>query len=186
MGAPEGTRDSAARIQITVAVIGLLGVIAAALISNWNNIFPKTAPVQTSAKSSPAPLTKKPERAIYSSGQMEVRGTWLCDLDIGAQAQNQASADFQWEQDTAVNRSLTPENNAAFFLVGLRDFDSVKYADLERFPYSTQKIEADAVLSNPMPQGSVVAYRTNEGRLGKLLVVGYGYNLTIRWITYQK
>jgi hypothetical protein len=184
MATPEGTRDSSTRIQIVVALIGLLGVVAAAAISNWSSIFPKRAPTQASTKSSPAP--KKPERGAYSSGQLEVRGTWLCDLDIGAQAKDRTSADFQWEQETRVKRSLTPENNAEFFVVGIRDFESVSFKDLEHFPYSAQKIEADDAPSNTIPQGSVVAYRTNQGRLGKFLVVTYGNNLTIRWVTYQK
>lgn len=187
MGAPEDKQDSSTRIQIVVAVIGLVGVVATAVISNWNSIFPKPASTQTTTSTSSStpstPLPKKTERAVYSSGQLVVRGTWRCDLDEGAEDQ---TGDFWWELDTAVNRYLTPENGAAFFVVGIRDFDSLKYTELERFQYSPQKIEANDAPNNNIPKGTVVAYRTKQGRLGKFLVVAYGRDLTIRWITYQK
>jgi hypothetical protein len=35
-----------------------------------------------------------------------------------------------------------------------------------------------------LPAGAVVAYRTSEGRLGKLLVVETGYDLTVKYVTY--
>ena len=190
MGAPEGGRDSSTRIQIVVALIGLLGVIAAALISNWSSIFPKPAAVppanstsSSTSSTTSTPAGKKTERAVYSSGQLVVRGTWRCDLDVGAEDK---TGDFWWELDTKVERSLTPENGAVFFVVGLRDFDSLKYADLEHFQYSPEKIEANDDASNNLKKRTVVAYRTKQGRLGKFVVVDYGPDLTIRWITYQK
>ncbi|MGB6745408.1 MAG: hypothetical protein WBE38_17310 [Terracidiphilus sp.] len=184
MATSEGKLDSSARIQIIVAVIGLLGVVATAVISNWSSIFPKPAPTQqTTSNTSPTPVQKKTERPVYSSGQLVVRGTWLCDLDAGAEDQN---GDFKWDQQTNVERYLTPESGAVFFVVGIRDFDSLKYAELERLQYSPERIEANDAPNNNIPQGTVVAYRTKQGRLGKFVVVAYGYNLTIRWITYQK
>ncbi len=184
MGNPEGTRDSSARIQITVALIGLLGVVATALISNWNNIFPKSNSAPTPTSSSSAPTAKKPERAAHSSGQLVVRGTWHCDLDTGAETNT--AGDFWWEQETDVKRFLTPESGAAFFVVGIRDFDSLRFAELEHFQYSAQRIEADDAPANNLPRGTVVAYRTKQGRLGKFRVADYGRNMTIRWITYDK
>jgi|HubBroStandDraft_5_1064220.scaffolds.fasta_scaffold46238_4 hypothetical protein len=186
MGAPEGKVDSSARIQIIVAVIGLLGVIATAVISNWSSIFPKpasTQPAASTSTSSSTPAQKKTERAVYSSGQLVVRGTWHCDLDVGAEDK---TGDFWWEEDTKVERSLTPENGAVFFVVGIRDFDSLKFADLEHFHYSQDKIEANDAPENNLKKRTVVAYRTKQGRLGKFVVVDYGPDLTIRWATYQK
>jgi len=184
MGTSEGTRDSSARIQVIVAVIGLLGAVAAALISNWNHIFPKPASTQTTANSSQKTSPKKAERKVYSEGQLEVRGASHCNLDAGAQ--NQVGADFWWEQDTPVKRYLTPENGAGFFVMGIRDFASLGYADIEHLQYSSQKIDGSDAPYNNIPQGTVVAYRTSAGRLGKFVVVSYGYNLTIRWVTYEK
>ncbi len=205
MAASEDTGNSSARIQIIVALIGLLGVVGTALIANWNNIFPKPTPASTSSSTStPTPTSStsaaKPitsistppdshsrspkEPMIYSSGQAVVRGTWSWDLDLGSQ--NTAGGDFWWDQQTATTRYLTPKNGAVFFVVGMRDFNSLSYSDLERFPFSGQKIDASNAVNNSIPTNTVVAYRTNEGRLGKFLVVDYGYNLTIRWVTYQK
>lgn len=188
MAPSEGSRDSSARIQITVAVIGLLGVIATAVISNWNTIFPKPAPTQpvpvSSASSSSAPSDKKTERKVYSSGQLVVRGTWRCDLDVGAV--DKKTGDFWWQVDSEVKRFLAPENGAVFFVMGARDFDSLKFAELEHLQYSSERIAAHDESNNDLPKGTVVAYKTSQGRLGKFLVVDYGDDLTIRWITYQK
>ncbi len=62
MATSEGKLDTSARIQIIVAVIGLLGVVATAVISNWSSIFPKPAPTQqTTSNTSPTPVQKKTE-----------------------------------------------------------------------------------------------------------------------------
>lgn len=184
MANPEGSHDSAARIQIIIAVIGLLGVVAAALISNWNSIFPKANPAQTPTQSSPGPAPKRGEIPVRSSGRLVVRGTWQCDLDAGAEVGS--GGDFRWDQENAVKRYLVPENGAVFFVVGIRDFKSVTHADLEHFPYSAQRIDASDTPGNNIPKGTLVAYRTKQGRLGKFQVTDYGYNLTIHWITDEK
>ena len=183
MADPESKRDSSISVQVIVALIGLLGIVAASVISNWGNIFSKqsTGPVPAAIPAQ-GPSTN-PVRPVHSNGRLVVRGTWTCDLDSGAETN--AGADFQWEQDTDVKRYLAPLNGAGFFVVGIRDFESVKYADLERFQYSSQKIDGSNLAYNQIPQGTVVAYKTNEGRLGKLIVDEYGYNLTIRWITFE-
>ncbi len=40
--------------------------------------------------------------------------------------------------------------------------------------------------SNQIPQGSILIYVTDEGRYGKLKILKYGYDLTIKWVTYDK
>jgi hypothetical protein len=186
MADPETKRDSSSRVQIIVAVIGLAGVIATALISNWNSIFPKkpapTAP-PTVTTSTGSGGTKKSERPVHSSGRLVVRGTYLYDLDMGAETN--AGADFQWEQATKVGRSITPMNGASFYVVGAREFELIRWSDMERFPYSAAKIDGSDNANNRIAPGTVVAYKTNEGRLGKFIVDAYGYNLTIRWRTYD-
>jgi hypothetical protein len=190
MATAEGKRDSSARIQITVAIIGVVGVIAAAVISNWSNIFPKpvaTQPAGSSAFASNASAApeKKPARAVYSNGQLMVRGTWHCDLDEGAETASQG--DFWWKEDSTVKRYLTPEDGAAFNVMGVRDFATLTFAELEHLPYSAQPIDgSDVTTENDVPKGTVIAYRTKQGRLGKFVVDSYGHNLTIRWTTFQK
>ena len=186
MANPETKRDSSNRVQIIVAIIGLAGVIATALISNWSNIFPKkptqpTPPVVTTSPGSGG--TKKSERLVHSSGRLMIRGTYLYDLDTGTETN--AGADFQWEQQTKVEREITPMNGARFFVVGAKEFESIRWSDMEHFPYSAAKIDGSDNANNNVPPRTVVAYKTNEGRLGKFIVDEYGYNLTIRWRTYD-
>ena len=185
MADPEAKRDSSTRVQILVALIGLTGVIATALISNWNNIFPKKAP------QSPPPVvtttgsggTKKSERPVHSSGRLVVRGTYSYDLDTGTETNT--GADFQWDQQTKVQRSVTPMNGASFYVVGAKEFESIRWSDMERFPYSTAKIDGSDNANNRIPAGTVVAFKTNEGRLGKFIVDASGDNLTMRWRTFD-
>ena len=187
MADPETKRDSSARVQIIVALIGLAGVIATAVIANWSTIFhPGPSQATPPAKSSTPPGKVDPpksERPVHSSGRLMVRGTYSCDLDTGTETQD--GADFFWEQQTATIRFLTPKNGASFYVIGLTNFESVRWSDMERFPYSTDRIPASADNSNRIPAGTVVAYKTNEGRLGKFIVDDYGFNLTIRWRTYN-
>jgi hypothetical protein len=196
MADPETKQDSSTRVQIIVAVIGLLGVIATAVISNWNTLFPKPATSTSAATSTgsaaggqpPSPAKRPPKgpgRAVHSQGKLEIRGTWSYDLDEGVQASAGVAPDFFWEQATNVNRYITPESGAAFFVVGIRDFRSVTWTEMENFPYSSEKINASDLPSNQIPKGTVVAYRTKQKRLGKFIVETYGHNLTIRWITYD-
>jgi hypothetical protein len=190
MATEEGKRDSTARIQILVAIIGVVGVIAAAVISNWSSIFPKPAATQTTSSNAPASNAsaapeKKPPKAVYSKGQLMVRGTWHCDLDEGAETASKG--DFWWKEDSTVKRYLTPEDGAVFNVMGVRDFDSLTFAELEHLSYSDKAIDgSDVTTENDLPKGTVVAYRTKQGRLGKFVVDTYGHNLTIRWTTYQK
>jgi hypothetical protein len=186
--AESGTsRDSSSRVQIIVALIGLAGVVATALFANWNNIFPRKpqqpTPASSTTTTSGASSTKKSERPVHSSGRLIVRGTYTCDLDTGTEAG--AGADFQWLQDTDTLRSIFPMNGATFFVVGARDFESIRWSEMEHFAYSADRIRADNNNSNRIPAGTVVAFKTNEGRLGKFIVDEYGYNLTIRWRTYD-
>ena len=110
-----------------------------------------------------------------------VRGTWSCDLDVGRQSGDRDS-DFWWEQIDETARRLVPENGAHFLNLGQRDFGSVTYDDLKRMRYSDDWIDG----SSQLPVGTVVAALTNEGRYAKFIVTNYGYNLGIRWITYER
>jgi hypothetical protein len=188
MADPESKRDNSVSIQIIVAIIGLLGVIAAAVIGNWNKIFPAASPGSATGTVTVAHPTKPgsdPVRAVYSKGRLIVRGTWAYDLDSGIQSTG-AGADFRWDLETVTKRYLVPLNGAGFMVVGIRDFESVTGRDLEKFHYSSQKIDGSNLAYNQMPQGTVIAYKTNEGRFGKFIVDDYGDNLTISWITYQR
>jgi hypothetical protein len=184
MATDKGKRDSTERTQIMVAVIGVAGVIAAAVIANWSSIFRGPASTQPVASSSSTHSERKPA-PVFSNGQLMVRGTWHCDLDAGAETASKG--DFWWKEDSTVKRFLTPESGAVFYVMGVRDFDSLTFAELGHLPYSATPIDgSDVTTENDIPKGTVVAYRSKEGRLGKFVVDSYGHNLTIRWTTYQR
>ena len=121
---------------------------------------------------------------ILSQGQLTVRGTWSVNLDTGAEINNAAVADFFWVQRTAVKRFLVPRNGATFLVVGERLLESVAYADLQRLTVSSQPIDGSEGRENQLRPGTVIAYRTQRGHLGKLRIIQYGDNLVIRWTTY--
>jgi hypothetical protein len=179
--------DSSARVQIVVALIGLVGVIATALVANWNNIFPKQKALvpksaiaaSTTAKSAPE-TTKSTAHKVHSRGRIVIKGTFTCDLDAGSEGGS--LPDFQWEQVNRTARYLRPLNGAVFFLVGNVPWGNVTYSALERYPYSAANIDGSDN-SNRLSPGSVVAYRTAKGRLGKFIVDDTGSDLTIRWET---
>lgn len=166
MADPETKRDSSSRVQIIIALIGLAGVVATGLFSNWDHIFPmRTAAPATVA--SPSVPEKRPERTgkaeradtatkrdppvnnleptgqgsehpVHSSGGF-LTGPGHFDLDTGIE--QIAGADFWFEDSMKMgqDRFLTPQNGAAFYVVGATPFESVRWSDMERFPYSTEK-----------------------------------------------
>ncbi len=178
--------------RVLAGIFGLLILGAAFWLSLPNNMgvltttnpsppaqTPTTKIVPETATASPKP-TSIP--AVYTQGQLTVRGTWSVDLDLGVQAQDRA--DFFWEQINDTKRAIVPKSGASFYIVGIRSFDSVTYPDLQLYSYSTSTIDSSDALSNRIPTGTIVAYKTKDGRLGKFLIENYGYNLNIRWITY--
>jgi Astacin (Peptidase family M12A) len=52
---------------------------------------------------------------VYRQNEnLTIRGTWSCDLDNAVESST--GSDFFWEQNTAVERYLSPRNNAAFWV----------------------------------------------------------------------
>jgi len=122
---------------------------------------------------------------VYSHGQIRIRGTWSCDLDIGREVASDGE-DFWWEQVDSRVRHIVPKHGARFTVLGVRDLDSVSYSDLAKLNYSMANIDGSDATYNRIPQGTVIAAITNEGRYSKFRVDEYGYNLLISWVTYEK
>ncbi|MBZ5537885.1 MAG: hypothetical protein LAO31_18170 [Acidobacteriia bacterium] len=59
-------------------------------------------------------------------------------------------------------------------------FDDITLQIIQAAPLSSSEISG-----NQFYFGTILLYRTNEGRYGKLLVLGYGYDLTIQWKTFN-
>ena len=63
-------------------------------------------------------------------------------------------------------------------------FTDVSYADIASAPLVSDSISGNDDASNELMPGTIVFYRTSEGRYGKLQIQDYAYALTIRWHTY--
>ncbi len=63
-------------------------------------------------------------------------------------------------------------------------FDDITYDDIIATPMSGDPIPGHDNEENQIPAGTIVVYRTDESRYGKLLIEEYGIDLHIRWHTY--
>ncbi len=50
------------------------------------------------------------------TNSLDIRGTWLCDLDALTETDVSGDSDFQWERVTATDTNLRPWNSAIFAL----------------------------------------------------------------------
>jgi hypothetical protein len=127
------------------------------------------------------------EPSVYTQGQVAISGTSSCDLDLGHQTlYTDPTRDFFWEITSDVERSIRPGNGAQFHVVGIVDFSSIGYSDLQGYSYSTEAINGSDNASNQIPAGTVVAAITNQGRYSKFRIDVNGYILTITWLTYDR
>ena len=127
----------------------------------------------------------------HSNGQITIRQTFTCDLDNGSEGSS-AVADFWWEYQTQTIRYLTPRNGARFYILRTTDFDAVDYTYLKSIStdqYSHEKMpgfKSSVYSPFELSPGIVVAYITNEGRLGKLKILNLdSKTLPIQWVTYE-
>jgi hypothetical protein len=123
-------------------------------------------------------LQNSSEKGIFSSGQVTIRSTWACDLDLGSEATNYATVDFEWTNQPP--HIIEPVNGAKFHLVGTNDLDSLEFDTLTAYTYSTSNIP-----ESQLPLGTVVAAITNQGRYCKFRVDANDPHLTITWVTYE-
>ncbi|MEM3112723.1 MAG: hypothetical protein QXY90_06760 [Candidatus Anstonellales archaeon] len=59
-------------------------------------------------------------------------------------------------------------------------FDTIRLEEIRSANLSPARISG-----TNLPADTILLYRTNEGRHGKLLIKTYGYNLIIRWSTFN-
>jgi len=65
------------------------------------------------------------------------------------------------------------------------EFDEISLEQIKSTSLSSDKINGSLSELNRIPDGTILVYKTNEGRYGKLQIRDYGYNLTLRWKTYN-
>jgi hypothetical protein len=138
--------------QDTVQRVAILSVVAAAV-------------VLTGCKRKHAGPT------AWKSGTTIIPGTfsWNAETDsIGEDPQ----ADLRWEQVSPAERYLAPINGAEAAIVKHRGYEQIDGSYLQRWHMPKERISAcdtDGVLA----PGAVIAFRTAEGTLGKLKIVGF-------------
>lgn len=128
----------------------------------------------------------RPEASIVSSGTTTLHGTYTFDLDTGTEGvDDRDEADIWWEQETSVERQMTPWGDAEITNLGVVNYGGLSSAELQRFDYGDDPINGDDDASNELVDGDVFAVRTNQGNYAKVRVVDYGYDMDIEWTTYE-
>lgn len=126
-----------------------------------------------------------PTATVLASGTTVLKGTYTFDLDTGTEGGVSASADIWWEQMTAVARQMAPQNGAGILNLGPVDFASLTASGLQKLPFGTTPIPGNNDPTNKLVVGDVFAVRTQAGNFAKALVTAYGYDITLKWVTYK-
>jgi hypothetical protein len=82
---------------------------------------------------------------------------------------------------TSVPITTTPETIAPTQKL---DFNSIKISDIREVFLSSNRINASNNQNNVLTPGTILLYRTNEGKFGKLLILEYGDILKFKYCTY--
>ena len=123
-----------------------------------------------------------------SQGSITIPGTFLFDLDAGAIAP--AGADIWWEQVDSTTRMIAPQGAATLVNLGLVNFGSLTYAQLQSLTYTAAAINGSDV-GNVLVPGDVFAVKTDLGNYAKVLVTGrfdstQNNGLPIEWVTVNQ
>jgi hypothetical protein len=122
---------------------------------------------------------------VAQSTNTVLKGTWSFDFDTGNESAAGADADVFWEQETAVARRMAPQNGAKIINLGAVNFATLTAANLQSLPYTTTPIIGNDDATNRLTVNDVFAVQTTKGNYAKVQVLAYGYDLTIKWVTYN-
>jgi hypothetical protein len=120
---------------------------------------------------------------VLSEGRGVIRGTWIFDLDKGAEG---SDGDIWWVQQTQTQREMAAWRNSRIVNLGLVDFATLSVTDLQGLQFSQMPINGNNDASNQLVNGDVFAVVTNLGNYAKVQVLNYDYNIAIRWVTYAQ
>ncbi|MDZ7317881.1 MAG: hypothetical protein ONB11_01895 [candidate division KSB1 bacterium] len=65
------------------------------------------------------------------------------------------------------------------------DYNQITLADIQKTSLSSDKINGSNNSQNQLLPGTILVYRTSEGRFGKMQINQYGYDLHLKWLTYN-
>ncbi|MER8012335.1 hypothetical protein [Streptomyces sp. NPDC094149] len=122
---------------------------------------------------------------VVNQGDTALKGTWILDLDSGYQGGDMYSGDIWWEWLTQNSARMTPGRRSSIVNLGVVDFDALTLDRLVPLAYHNDPVPGNPDGSNQLVDGDVFAVMTSEGNFAKVLVVKYGYNMLIRWVTYR-
>ena len=118
---------------------------------------------------------KKATPAVpWTSGTTIIPGTfgWDAETNSIVDPMRVPVADFWWEMVSENQRYLTPTHGAAAALVKGKTYEQIDAAFVNRRRLQTQKIDAGDK-AGVLDPGAIIVFRTVDGTLGKLQVVGY-------------
>lgn len=97
------------------------------------------------------------------------------DLDLG-QLVSQNGADDMWWYPYNDKPGIYPKNGAKFAVLGKLKFDEVTYSNLTSANLTTAFINGSYVdaKANQLSNGTVLAFVTNQGRYGKMIIDAHG------------
>ena len=122
-------------------------------------------------------------KVVATSTASTLQGTYLFDFDSGTQTQS--GADVWWDQHTDTVRSLDPWSSATIVNLGAVDYGSLSCNALRSEAYASTPINGSNDATNQLIVGDVFAVHTDQGNYAKVQVISYGYNLELRFETYQ-
>lgn len=64
-------------------------------------------------------------------------------------------------------------------------FGTISVDAIRQIPMTSDPLNGNAGRFNQLSAGTVLAYQTNEGRYGKLLIKSHGYDLLADWVTFN-
>ncbi|HVB22082.1 MAG TPA: protein kinase [Ktedonobacteraceae bacterium] len=120
---------------------------------------------------------------VISNGTGTIQGTFQFSFDSGTQVSS--NGDVWWNQIDSTQRQMVPQGSATIVNLGSVDFNALNFTDLQGESYGTTPIDGNNDSSNLLINGDVFAVHTNGGNYAKVLVVAYGYNIQIQWVTYH-
>ncbi len=129
--------------------------------------------------------------STVASGTDTIQGTWSYDFDAGRGGEPDDDApeeteDVWWEivDQDAGERYVVPQNTAEVALVGDVSFADVEPETLPDYDYGTDRISGSDG-DNDLAAGTVFAVRTSLGNYAKVEVTSHGYDLDVRYETYE-
>ena len=116
----------------------------------------------------------KPVAVPWRSGTTVIPGNagWDVETDSLDLHLRAPTTDFWWEQISPTQRYLTPVNETQAAVVRSRSFEEIGPKFLSHWRLPNEKISGSDE-NGVLDPGAVVVFRTADGTLGKLQVVGY-------------